>query len=108
MQCKVEIILAAAHNLIFIDTDDYEYLLQTFAYKVGNYWKQLGVCLGFPKDDLDGIEDHCRQRHMETKDMAWEMLHRYWKWKGKQQASIASLRAQLNKVQPAEIILGEV
>eukprot|EP00118_Oscarella_pearsei_P021168 m.236511 g.236511 ORF g.236511 m.236511 type:complete len:523 (+) comp40134_c0_seq1:285-1853(+) len=77
--------------------NSYQHLLYKFAFQeVHVYWKQMGVSLGFDKSALDGMEkDHHR---LGPKDMAWTMLHDYYQWKGRTQASIEYLRSVLRDV----------
>ncbi|XP_065837376.1 uncharacterized protein [Oscarella lobularis] len=92
-----------------VEDECYERDLLLFAEnEVGRFWKQLGVRLGVSKDDLDGIEEQCLIRRKEPKEMAWEMLHKFAKWKGKQVASLPLLRSHLSEVtaKPASLVSG--
>ncbi|XP_065840757.1 uncharacterized protein [Oscarella lobularis] len=85
-------------------SDHYEELLCKFAFnEVGLYWKRLGVFLGFPLRDLNVIEQYCLTHRLDVGDMAWSMLDKYRNDKGKDQASVATLRARLKDVRSATV-----
>ena len=94
----------AAFSLFFVVHDHYEKLLCKFAcVEVGQYWKRLGVFLGFSLIELNGIEEYGLTHRYDVGDMAWSMLDKYRNDKGKDQASIERLRALLSDVQSSTV-----
>ncbi|XP_065839846.1 uncharacterized protein [Oscarella lobularis] len=83
-------------------SNDYERSLFDFAFKdVRHYWKQLGIFLGFPRVELDCIDENCQKQGLGVDDMAWSMLHKYQQWKGQSKASVEYLKGVLNDVKQA-------
>ena len=86
--------------IVFVVRDHYEVLLCKFAYsEVGRYWKRFGDFLGFYLSKLNGIEQYGLPRLLDVGDIAWSMLDKYRNDKGKDQASIETLRDLLSDVQ---------
>ena len=90
------------YKLLRLASNDYERSLFDFAFKdVRHYWKQLGIFLGFPRVELDCIDENCQKQGLGVDDMAWSMLHKYQQWKGQSKASVEYLKGVLNDVKQA-------
>ena len=61
--------------------ENLEYRLYKFAFEqIGEYWKELGACLGFSKMELDDIDQ--TNHTLDVKYKAWCMIYKYYQREG--------------------------
>ncbi|XP_065839837.1 uncharacterized protein [Oscarella lobularis] len=64
-----------------VKVENLEYRLYKFAFEqIGEYWKELGACLGFSKMELDDIDQ--TNHTLDVKYKAWCMIYKYYQREG--------------------------